>query len=202
MWTWLSSYAAQISAIADVAMVLIWLTYLHVFVISYLRSNRTAIHIGMVTGARADARCVIANVGSAPVYLLGVAADMDCAGTIQPVLLTDRLELQDQDLADPRQRTTQGTLGPGEARDIGSFRDLVDRAAIRLGHDLPFDGCEAMTLTAVVATREASSSLQGGFKRFGIAWEDGQAIFSSPDLLTRQIRSGRRRRRLRKVLTE
>ena len=200
MWGWIKDNVGLLSLGTDIGMMLIWLVYLQVFVISFRRSNRTAIHIGMAAADDADARCLVTNMGTAPVYLLGVTADMECGETVERVLVTDRLELRRDSLSNLRERTTQGPLAPGEARDIGSFRDLAERAALRLGHEIQVENCRSMTLTAVLATQQASD-LEGGYKTFDLEWVGDRVVFSSPDVLTRKVRGWRRRRRLRRLLS-
>lgn len=200
MWTWIEDNVALVSLGTDVGMMLIWLVYLQVFVVSFVRSNRIAIHIGMAASDDPEARCLITNMSTSAVYVLGVTADLESDDGVSRVLVTDRLELRRDELSNPRDRTNQGPLGAGEARDIGSFRNLTERAALRLGHEMPVESIRSMTLTVVVATHEATD-LQGGYKRFDVEWIGERAVFSSSDVLTRQVRSYWRRRRLRRLLT-
>lgn len=200
MWTWIKDNIDVINAGFNGAMVLIWLVYLQIFLVSFQRSNRSIIHIGMVASEDEDARCLITNMGSEAVYLVAVVVDMECGDETYQALVTERVELGKDQVESLRQRSNQGPLKAGEALDIGSFRDIAERAALKLDHALGARDCSAMTVTAAVATHQ-DLTIKGGYKRFEINHEGEHPTFRSDDLHTRQIRTPWRRRRLARLIT-
>ncbi|AUC55207.1 hypothetical protein CDO87_19465 [Sagittula sp. P11] len=195
MWTWILDNAAALSVALNTAMLLVWLAYLQLFLTSIRRSNRAVIHIDMAAGQNEDARCIVTNMGADTVYILGVKVDLDCDGDAREALVTDVLEEDGPLGGDFRERTNQGPLAGGEAMDIGSFHNIVDRAAMRMGEDISLTTCHSVEITVVVAAQQAHRLL-GGHKRYDITRENGALRFRSEDILTRQITSGRRRRQL------
>ncbi|NVK60098.1 MAG: hypothetical protein HWE37_08515, partial [Rhodobacteraceae bacterium] len=62
MWDWIGSNAPALNVGLNAAMLLIWLAYLQLFFVSFRRSNRTVIHIGMASESGEDARCLVTNM--------------------------------------------------------------------------------------------------------------------------------------------
>ncbi|SLN12786.1 hypothetical protein ROJ8625_00360 [Roseivivax jejudonensis] len=71
-------------------------------------------------------------MGATHAYLLAVAVDIDTDDGNTRSLVTDREDVAEGEFSDLLMRTLQGPLGPGEARDIGSFEDLAQRAQTHL----------------------------------------------------------------------
>ena len=193
---WLQQNAQLISLWANLAMVLIWLTYLQLIYMGFRRSNRAVIHIDRATADSEEARCLVANMGADPVYVLAVKVDLDCADGAREALVTDRLE-QDGPLGgDFREGTNKGPLRGGEVVDIGSFSAIVERAARQMGEEIRGDSCRSVEITVVVAAQQAHKLL-GGYKRFAVEGEPGSPLrVRSDDVLTRQISGWLRRRQL------
>ncbi|EAR49955.1 cardiolipin synthetase [Oceanicola granulosus HTCC2516] len=199
MWEWLQQNTAVFGALMNALMVFIWIFYLQLFLVGFLRQRRSVIHISRGAAKDEKARCIVTNMGSEPVYLVAVVVDLEAEGKRHRAVVTDRDEIPEEDADNPLQRTNEGPLASGEALDVGSFWELAQRAGRRLGAEFDLGEATAMVVTAVVASNQATR-LQGGYKRFDIRHEDGWASFTPSRVLTRQITSPWRRRGLMKVL--
>ncbi|MFO7855460.1 MAG: hypothetical protein R6V44_09630 [Paracoccaceae bacterium] len=200
-WEWMQQNTSMVSAIANLAMVLIWVFYFQVFLVSYLRQRRASIHIDRGAATDETARCIVTNMGEETVYLAAVVADLIFEGSRERALVTDKDELPTEQVHKPLEKTNKGPLKNGEARDIGSFWDLAQRANVRLGVEIPLSDLIAMEVTVVAASNQAQS-LVGGCKRFSVVDTDDRRAFAPDGVLTRQIRSPWSRRRLRAMVDE
>ena len=200
MWDLITQNSGALSAVLNAAMLVVWIAYLQLFFVSFRRSNRTVIHIGMAGERNGDARCLVTNMGSDTAYVLAVKIDLDFGEETRSALVTDRIEDDDPLGGDFREKTNQGPLGGGEVLDIGSLGRIVKRAAHRTGEELSLDNCRAVTLTVMVASQQAHR-MSGGYKRYEIeSGDEGGMCFRSEDVLTRQIRGRRQRRELRNLI--
>lgn len=200
MWDWIGNNVTELNLVFNGAMLLVWMAYLQLFLQSFRRSNRAVIHIDMAVKQDLEARCLVANMGSDAVYLLAVKVGLDCRKDVLEALVTDKLEDDGPLGGDFRHKTTQGPLRGGEVVDIGSFRNIVERAAHRLGKHIELESCRSVEITVVVAAQQAHR-LMGGYKRFDIHRSDDDVVhLRSPDVLTRQIVGWRRRRSLTRDL--
>ncbi|MEQ8406391.1 MAG: hypothetical protein RKE49_14945 [Oceanicaulis sp.] len=196
MWSWITEHSGALTVLVNVVMACIWLAYLQIFLVSFQRSNRAVVHIGMADEGEGDARCIVSNMGSDTVYIIAVLVEVSCGDTTYDAIVTDRTERDRSEAGDFRERTNQGPLGGGEAVDIGDFRSIAERASRSRNIDLNLESCDSLTITVAMAAQQAQK-LHGGFKRFDIARdEDGDLRFSSPDLLTRQIKKRKHRKQL------
>jgi hypothetical protein len=100
----------------------------------------------------------------------------------------------------PLERTNQGPLDQGEARDVGSLADLMHRARERLDMDLDRHEIRKMWVSAVAISNQGEHlvAAQKGFNARHL--QDGTTVFEPETALTRQIRSRWRRRRLLNLL--
>lgn len=188
MLAWAQQHVDLIGAAMNAAMVLIWLVYLHLFLVGFIRQRRTVLHIDRGAAKDENARCIVTNMGSEPAYLVAVVAELVRDDRCDRVLVTDRDEISPENVGRPLEKTNQGPLASGEAVDIGSFWALVERARLRLGLDFTAADLDAMIVTAVAASNQAQR-LEAGWKRFNIV-KDGEVPRFEPDrVLTRQIRT-------------
>lgn len=81
----------------------------------------------------AEARCLISSMSAKPVYVLKVVATVTDGDGQWSSAITDYSVPDDRPGASPELVTRQGPLMTGQWRDIGSFRDLLQRALER--HD-------------------------------------------------------------------
>lgn len=199
MWDWIGSNAQALNAVLNALMLVVWLAYLQLFLVSFRRSSRAVIHIGMAAESGGDARCIVTNMGSDTAYILAIKVDLDCGERQWGALVTDRVEDGDPLGGNFREKTSQGPLGGGEAIDIGSLRNIVRRAAFQTGEEMALEQCRAVEITVVVAAQQAHR-LMGGSKRYEIEHGERGMRFRPSDVLTRQITRRRRRKELYRLL--
>jgi hypothetical protein len=131
-------------------------------------------------------------MGAEPIYLLALVAEVKTARKRHRALVTDREELNLEDLSQPLERTNQGPLATGARRDVGSFFEIEQRARLRLGLDDPLTEIREMTLTVIAASGHAEH-LVGCRQTFRTQGEEGQLSYVPTSLLARQIRRMPRR---------
>ncbi|WP_420325435.1 hypothetical protein [Mameliella sp.] len=195
MWNWLASNSAMVNVVLNSAMLVVWITYLQLIYVSFRRSTRAVIHIDMAAGADQQARCIVTNMGADTVYILGIKVDLSCEGGYREALVTDHLEQENALGGDFRERTAKGPLAGGEAVDLGTFANILKRAAQQKGESITAETCHSIEITVVVAAQQAHR-LMGGYKRFDVLREGDSLRFRSPDVLTRQVTGWLRRKRL------
>lgn len=173
-------------------LVVIWAVYLQIFLISHLRQARSVIHIdiGVEDGERS--RCLVTNLSSNPLYIQGMVAELSQEGYSARVVITEREEIDENDLQDPLARTNRGTLHPGQTVDIGSLAAVVRRAWIRLGQKWSVDKLSRVTVTVVAITGQAERVV-GASKTFEAKYTRDRSHFIPQNLLTHQIRPHRAR---------
>ncbi len=199
MWAWILENTAVLSVGLNAAMLVVWSIYLQVIYNSYRRANRAVIHIDMGGGGGEGARCMVTNMGADTVYILGVKVELDCAQGICEALVADRLEADAPLGGDFREKTSKGPLSGGQAVDIGSFTNIIERASNQMAEGVSADTCRSVEITVVVAAQQAHR-LMGGHKRFDVVQNGDRVRFTSRDLLTRQITSWSSRRRLQREI--
>ncbi|MHA6347490.1 hypothetical protein [Roseivivax sp. CAU 1761] len=190
-----------LNLVANLAMMLVWVAYLNLFLVSFHRQNRSVIHISSAAAVDSRARCLITNMGSNPIYLLSVIVDIETDEGTARAHVTDLVEHGIEDVQNMLDRTLQGPLEPGQVRDVGSFAELADRATEVLGTNFEAPKAHSMTITAVAAANQAKE-LVGGWKRFTVKdHRQGEASRFQPETtLTSQFSGLFRSRRLRKMI--
>src|SRR5690554_2505690 len=110
MWVWLNAHSSGLQTLFSGAMVVIWIAYLQVFLISFQRQHRPDIMINMGAGVGLKARCFVSNLSLEPIYLFEVIVEVKTGSGTYRSSVTDRTELPDQQLRDPAEATNQGPL--------------------------------------------------------------------------------------------
>ena len=64
MFEWISDNSETVNAVSSVAMLLVWIAYLQVFLISYRRQVRPKIVINRAAGSALNASCFVGNISS------------------------------------------------------------------------------------------------------------------------------------------
>ncbi|MGK7295343.1 MAG: hypothetical protein ACNS61_05840 [Candidatus Wenzhouxiangella sp. M2_3B_020] len=199
IWQWALHHTAILNVIMNTVMVLIWVAYLQIFLVNFLRQRRTVLHIGRGAAKDENARCIVTNMGSEPAYIVGIVADLLFDDRRERALVTDKEEIAPDAVNRPLERTNQGPLSAGEAIDVGSFWELAERARLRLGLDLPMEDLKAMEITAVAASNQGQK-LAGGYKCFNVCHQDGARSFQPDHIITKQINSFTRRKKIEAFL--
>ncbi len=201
MLDWAQQHVDLLNLALNTLMVVIWLVYLQLFLVGFLRQRRAVLHIDRGAAKDENARCIVTNMGSEPTYLVAVVVDIIRGDRRDRVAVTDRDEVSPENINRPLEKTNQGPLTSGQAVDVGSFWALVERARLRLGGDLSVDDLDAIVVTAVAASNQGQQ-LEAGTKRFTVSREFGPPRFDPDRVLTRQIRSPFRRRDLEEFLNQ
>jgi len=201
MLDYLSQHVQILNTLLNTAMVLIWIAYLHTFIVGHRRQARSVIHIDLGAAEGARSRCLVTNLSSNAIYVQGVAADLGRDGPTSRIVITERDEIDPDGVDDPMSRTNRGTLQPGQTVDIGSMNDLIQRARIRLDEEWSFKDIETMTITVVGISGQAER-IVGAAKEFRIEHEQRGAFFAAKNILTSQIRPRQTRAEFNNLLRE
>jgi hypothetical protein len=197
MWNWIAENHQVISALANIAMLFVWIAYLQVFVSSYRRQKRSNILINRGAGSGPEARCLISNMSAEAIYIESVIATV--------VTPEGRLSRPVTELSGGRSdldlKTRQGPLQAGDFIDIGSFQSLLE-PVLRLGTGLrgtsASDDLETVVAfeIKVIAVHGSEDMLTGATRRFELTRRQDQWLVRGHSVGTHQIRSRRERGRL------
>ncbi|MDF1710484.1 MAG: hypothetical protein P1U72_20545, partial [Paracoccaceae bacterium] len=145
--------------------------------------------------------CLVTNLGSTPIYVQAIIAELSSNGHSSRTRITDRDELSEDDVDDPLARTNRGTLHPGQTVDIGSLDDLARRARIRLKEDWTSDEIDTVTIT-VVAISGQMDRVVAASKTFAAERDTHGCSFAAQDIMTRQIRPRQTREEFARLLKD
>lgn len=120
-----------IAPLSSLAMVLIWLFYLHLFWSDQKRINRPFLVIHHATSQSPGAPCLLVNMSKEPVHVQCVFVRVYAANDTRVHYLTDYSRFDPGDDA-ARAELREGPLQPGGYLVLGSFEDIV------LGRDVGF----------------------------------------------------------------
>ena len=202
MFDWLTDNSAALGLFVDLTLMLVWVTYLNLFLIGFYRQNRSAIHISRAAAENRRARCLLTNMGQQNIFLLAIVVDLKDENGTRRAIATDREEHREDEYGDLLERTFQGPLEPGQSRDIGSFEELLNRAILRLETSCEIEQFDCVTVTAIAASNQAKSFV-AAHKSFTISVPDSsqESRFQPESLLTTQIGGPFGDRRIRRLLT-
>ena len=200
MFEWINQHSSSINVFANVAMVLVWVTYLQLLLASYRRQRQSTILINRGAGSSLEARCFVSNMSAEPIYVQNIVATLKNGEKSWKAAVTDLEEFQNDEIEHAGQATNQGPLGVGEYCDLGTFKHLAWRAAHNAGLEIEevsrnFDGFELTVVAAygpdkhsVAARREFKIEERGELKPTTVA--------------SKQIRSRRERREIDSYLED
>lgn len=199
MLGWIEAHSSALQVLTGAITVLIWIVYLQLFLMSYLRQRRPEILIGIGAGVGFETRCFVANLGHEPIYVMDMTLTLCSDGHEESAFITDRSEMSRKDLTDPRGATNQGPLKSGDYYDIGSFQDLVGRAERALDRAIDRDSIETLQVM-VIANTAASASIVAAYRVFRLTGTADDRRIGSTHVETTQIHSFLTRRRLKRSL--
>ena len=190
---WLSSHSAALGVIVNTAMLIVWIVYLNIFLVSYLRQRRQCILITQGAGTGLSARCFVSNLGLEPIYIVDVLVTLTGPELQHTINVTDRIHLEDKDLENPREATNQGPMRTGDHSNIGEFAKLVDRAMVAAPENFHLETVNSVSVTVVAATA-ARGSLIGARRTYALECHDGERLLRARTVMAKQItgRAGRR----------
>jgi len=195
MLQWLTNHAELAGLVIQLATLAVWALYLHLLLMNFLRQRHSVILITRGTSRGSAARCLVTNMSAEPIYLLGTFVAFrgsDSPDTDKWIEVTERDELESDELNDLTEATNQGPLSTGEVRDIGDFATMERRARGRAPDGLP-EQPEEMSVMVVAASGHAAK-LVGCRQSFAISHGDEDADYVPRHVVPKQIRNLRRSR--------
>lgn len=193
--SWIQAHTDLLNVMLNALMLLVWVVYLHLILLSFLRQRQSILHLDLGAATDEAARCIVTNMGSEPIYLAAVIIELAFEDDQRSYIVTDRNEVPMDQAKRPLERTNKGPLAGGEALDVGSFRELVARTRPKDAVDETMEALKAITVTAVAVSNHAQT-LAGGYKRFDVDWDGDARVFRPNGVITPQVRGIRRRRNL------
>ncbi|MCD7058666.1 hypothetical protein [Pelagibacterium xiamenense] len=206
MIDWIVAHADVINALGSIGMLIVWITYLQVFLYSYRRQVRPKIVINRAAGSALDAHCFVSNMSSDAIYIESVLITLEVDGKTWTRAITDIGDVLDagEQPEDPRSRTHQRPLMPGSYYVLGSFDTLINSVA-----KAEYDGAFADDLNGpihaevMIIADYASEDLPIGAKRrFKADWRGTYWYLYPETIHTTQIRSRRKRRRIIEMIAD
>ncbi|WMT92801.1 hypothetical protein [Pelagibacterium sp. H642] len=204
MLQWISDNSEVLNLVANWAMVLIWIVYLQVFLLSFRRQTLPKIVINRAAGSTLDAACFVSNMSSDAIYIESVLVEIGAGDDTLGCTITD-FEFFDGEKGsdDPKLRTYQGTLGPSQYTSLGKFEDLIASVARRTGHDvenLKSAGGPITVEITIIADYASEDQLIGARRKFRATWEGDHWKLIAETTETQQIRSPRERKRISELI--
>ena len=192
MMDFISNNSSAISAVANVIMVMVWVTYLQLMLNGILRQRRSSLIISSSLKSDAAARCFISNMSEGSFHIQNLTARVHRDGE-------DQLSDITEPAADNHSRSFQTPLSHGEALELGSFEELLERFSVQRGEigtsGLTRDNPLEFHVT-VVGIHGPSRKPVAARRRFGLYRDRGTLRACGMPRETEQFRWGPRRRRI------
>ncbi|MFD1913080.1 hypothetical protein [Halodurantibacterium flavum] len=202
---WIADNAGWISPLASVLTLLVWVVYLQLFLMTYLRQRRTEILISIGAGRGLGARCFVANLGMEPIYISDILLTVGAGDQQHRAAVTECNEVPREDLNTPASATNQGPLRAAQSHDIGAFDTLIARARNATGAPLAESDLRELRVL-VIGWTASTATLVAAERSFDIVADtstpNGAPRVRPNDLRTHQIRSFFVRRRLQREMAE
>lgn len=134
MLDWLGENSGALSVAINLAMLIVWLVYLQIFLMAYLRQRKPKILINRGAGIGMNAHCLVSNMSQEPIYVQSILGTLKTDDKSWTMAVTD---VEGLDEGEPRSKeaTNQGPLCQGDHMDIGTLGGLIERT--RSTTDLP-----------------------------------------------------------------
>ncbi len=185
---WITDNAEIVNIGLAALSAVIWLAYLQLFYLSFKRQHESTIMINRGAAEDDRARFIVTNLGSEPIYVIAILAEVTIGGERHVASVTDRDEVAFDTLENPLQRTNQGPLKSAEFRDIGGIRDLISRVCRRLKLEGEADVDEIEVIIAAAAGHARDMIVaRRSFERQ--TDDSGATIYAPTSLLSRQVRT-------------
>ncbi len=205
MIEWIQNNASSINAATSVAMLAVWMVYLHVFQRGYRRQTRAKIVINRAVGKTLDAHCFISNMSAHSIYVETVLVTVECKDCRISGVITDFSASDEERPTDPRQETHQGPLHSGDQTSLGTFDHLIQRTVDNQDEPVRdlIASSQSIGIEVMVIGDYLSDDLVVGAKRRFVAEKNGETWLVRPKTVqTEQVRSRRERRSIRRLLAE
>src|SRR3546814_9936598 len=89
MWEWLAGNAEALNVLANVGMLIVWISYLQLFLAGYRRERRSKILVNRGAGTDMTAHCLLTNMSAESIYVQSIVARLEAAGGTVECQLTD-----------------------------------------------------------------------------------------------------------------
>ena len=208
MLQWISANSGALTVVANVTMVAVWLIYLQLFWKSYRRQLRANILITPGAGTGLEARCLISNMSAEAVHIEAVFLVLEKDGNRWSTALTTLARVRGKNGGKERAERAErimheGPLAAGAYVDIGEFGDLLDRAreALQPGEARGPASFDAFEIWAIgdYSTERRLVSVR---RRFAVTSRNGRVGLRPDRIRTEQVRGGKRRRQLERMIEE
>ncbi|MBV0912344.1 hypothetical protein [Anianabacter salinae] len=201
MFEWISDHSATLQLGSSLVMTAVWVTYLQLLVRSFGRQRRTMILINRGAGVGLNSRCFVSNLGFEPIYVLDLLVTLNLTdGSEHKTFITDRSEQRAEDFRTPAEATNQGPLNSGDFRDIGSFREVLDRANQSLDPVVDPGDIDCVDI-CVIATAASSRGIVAAHRAYSVSFEvEGEGELLPETVTATQMRTKWSRRKIRAPL--
>lgn len=192
MLDFISNNSSAISAVANVIMVMVWVVYLQLMLNGILRQRRSSLIISSSLKSDAAARCFISNMSEGSFHIQNLTARVHRDGEDQRSDITEPA-------ADNHSRSFQTPLSHGEALELGSFEELLERFSVEHGKVATdgFDRDNPLEFSVtVIGIHGPSRKPVAARRRFGLYRDNGTLRACGMTRETEQFRWGPHRRRI------
>ncbi|MCE7032922.1 hypothetical protein LY625_09910 [Lysobacter sp. GX 14042] len=204
--SWLIEHRQLITLLVNVGMLVVWITYLQVFLAGFRRQRKPTILINVGQNRGLDAHCLVTNMSAEPIYIHALVAILEGPGGVVTCPVT---ELDGEDWSGPsdlRLWTRQGPLASAQIRDMGTMKAIIDHARKTISNEEgdPQAIAELRTLEIQVIAVYGSEDLPvAARRRFDLVrGDDGEPALRPQTYAARQIRSRRERRQIARTLAD
>lgn len=199
MLDWVEQHSALLQVGTSALMALIWIGYLQLFLMNFVRQRRPMIMIELGAGIGLAARCFVANLSFEPIYVLHIYVRLVTDDSDWTAVVTQRTELSEEKLKDPTEASNQGPMKSGDYYDFGSFDDLLTRARLQSDEDVVTADLRSAEITVIAST--ASSADVVAARRTYLIEQGTHGYRLRPTTVqARQVRSFLNRWRLKRRL--
>ena len=122
MLEFLNSNSGAFNVVANIVMVVIWLSYFHLLLLSFSKQRKSSLVISCTTSKDDKPECLVANMSEGQFYVQNIIGATTVSGQELRADLTEPV-------SDELEDSLQGPMGTGDKLIAGPFRQLLDRLA-------------------------------------------------------------------------
>ena len=202
MLDWIKANTDLLNLAVNVGMLLVWIAYLQVFLLGYLRQRQPSVLITRGAGVGVDARCIVGNMSANPIYVMSIIARATSPSGTTMGSVTDLQGSDKDDQAPLSEVTNQGPLLSGHYMQVDTYRNILARLAAEGGieGEQVQEGQEIEV--TVIAAHGSDDLLIGARRAFRVELRESKLVLVSIQFATEQIRSRPARRRLQREWRE
>lgn len=196
---WIAANSELLNVAANVGMLVVWITYLQVFLAGYNRQKKAKILINLGGGTGLQAHCLVTNMSAEPVYIHTLTAELRYPDGSISARVTEMGDAEKwQEPSELNLWTRQGPLESGRVRDMGTMQSIIDHVrhqSVATPRSAGQDNLEEIRLR-IVAEYGSEDLLVGAERVFGTKFSAGEVHLRPQTLTAVQIRSPGERRRM------